>query len=399
MSMTNAVIDNAVSSGSVCLPSNSKPATFFAPAGRDEPDEFRRKRRTVRNTPFLQQALDAMPNLVVILNDNRQVVAASETLLTMLDTAIDNLLGKRSGELVGCIRAKEGPDGCGTARHCMSCGMVSAVIESRERGQKVVRECRIVLDTPTGVTPLDLRVTAVPFVIDEDHFLMVTIEDTSQPKRLAVLQRIFFHDVLNTAGCLQGYARYLLDEVSDQQDVYQRMSCLADQLVEAIQSQRDLVHAEAGELKMQPVSMRASQVLEELRSQYQKHPIAEGRAIEVQTTWDGTVVSDRQLLHRVLGNMLKNALEATSPGNTVRIDCQEHGQEVVFGVHNAEVMPEEVQLQVFQRSFSTKEQPGRGIGTYSMKLLGERYLEGKVGFSSQPSKGTTFWLAIPERLN
>ena len=206
--------------------------------------------------------------------------------------------------------------------------------------------------------------------MDEDRFIMVAIEDVSHPKRLAVLQRIFFHDVLNTAGCLQGYAQYLLDEVSDSQDVLQRMTCLADQLVEAIQSQRDLVHAEAGELRTQPEPVRASRVLEELRSQYQKHAVAEGRTIEVQTGWDGTVVSDRQLLQRVLGNMLKNALEATAPGKTVSMDCQEHDEEVVFAVHNTEVMPEEVQLQVFQRSFSTKGQPGRGIGTYSMKLLG-----------------------------
>ena len=141
--------------------------------------------------------------------------------------------------------------------------------------------------------------------------------------------------------------------------------------------------------------MQATQVFEELRSQYQKHPVAEGRTIEVRTVWEGTIVADQQLLQRVLGNMLKNALEATPPGNTVSMECHEHNEDVVFAVHNTEVMPEEVQLQVFQRSFSTKGEPGRGVGTYSMKLLGERYLGGKVGFSSQPSKGTTFWLAIP----
>ena len=130
----------------------------------------------------------------------------------------------------------------------------------------------MVLDTPTGVTPLDLSVTATPFSVDEDRFIMVAIEDVSHPKRLAVLQRIFFHDVLNTAGCLQGYAQYLLDEVSDSQDVLQCMTCLADQLVEAIQSQRDLVHAEAGELRTQPEPVRASRVLEELRL-----PIPEAR--------------------------------------------------------------------------------------------------------------------------
>jgi signal transduction histidine kinase len=171
---------------------------------------------------------------------------------------------------------------------------------------------------------------------------------------------------------------------------------LASSLVETIQSQRDLIHAEVGDLETQPVPMRAGKVLEELLSYYRRHALAEGRTIEVRHAWDGTIVVDRQLLHRVLGNMVKNALEATSPGNTVSIDCHEQNEEVVFAVHNPEVMSEEVQLQVFQRSFSTKEQPGRGIGTHSIKLLGERYLKGKVGFSSEPLSGTTFWLAIPK---
>ena len=60
-----------------------------------------------------------MPSIVVILNDNRQIVAANETLLTMLDTAVCNVLAKRPGEAIRCIRAKEGPDGCGTARGTM----------------------------------------------------------------------------------------------------------------------------------------------------------------------------------------------------------------------------------------------------------------------------------------
>ena len=61
---------------------------------------------------------------------------------------------------------------------------------------------------------------------------------------------------------------------------------------------------------------------------------------------------------------------------TVR--CRELGREVVFSVHTPQVMPPEVQMQVFQRSFSTKAKTGRGIGTHSMKLLGERYLGGRV---------------------
>ena len=45
--------------------------------------------------------------------------------------------------------------------------------------------------------------------------------------------------------------------------------------------------------------------------------------------------------------------------------------------------------------FSTKSSTGRGLGTYSMKLLGERYLGGAVSFSSSAEHGTVFTFELP----
>jgi signal transduction histidine kinase len=146
---------------------------------------------------------------------------------------------------------------------------------------------------------------------------------------------------------------------------------------------------------MQSALLHNRGVLEKLRLQYLKHPVAADRRIQLGNIGEGTIVADQSLLLRVLGNMVKNALEATPPGGTVTIGCEEQPAAVRFFVQNAEVMPDEVQLQVFQRSFSTKQQPGRGIGTYSMKVFGERYLGGKVAFVSRAPEGTTFWLDLP----
>lgn len=373
----------------------SPTTTYFAPAGRDSHCEIAAKAALIEETPLLRQAIDAMPSMVLILNDKRQIVAANETLLTALDTVIADVVEKRPGEAVGCIRAKEGPDGCGTARHCVTCGAVNAILKSQQEGRKVVRECRILVESGDAVVPMDLKVTASLFTAGGDRFMVAAIEDISQPKRLAVLQRTFFHDVLNTAGCIRGYADYLASETTTDPEVCERIACLTGQLIETIQAQRDLNHAEAGDLKLHPELVQIVPLLNALRLQYGKHPVAEGRTIVVGEAWEGSVVTDRQLLQRVLENMLKNALEATAPGNTVTMACEEQPDGVVFSVHNPEVMPAEVQLQLFQRSFSTKGESGRGIGTYSIKLLGERYLRGKVAFVSYDPRGTTFTLTLP----
>jgi sensor histidine kinase regulating citrate/malate metabolism len=58
-------------------------------------------------------------------------------------------------------------------------------------------------------------------------------------------------------------------------------------------------------------------------------------------------------------------------------------------------MPPEIQLQVFQRSCSTKGD-GRGTGTYSIRLLSS-YLLGAASFSSTPEEGTTFHVTLPQQ--
>ena len=100
------------------------------------------------------------------------------------------------------------------------------------------------------------------------------------------------------------------------------------------------------------------------------------------------------LARRVMGNMVKNALEASAPGETVTISAARQGDEVWLSVHNPKVMPRPVQLQIFQRSFSTKG-AGRGLGTYSIKLFSERFMHGRVFFTSTPEAGTTFTAAYP----
>lgn len=372
------------------------PETYFAPAGRDLPEEFARKRSLVQHSQLLAAALDSLPSMVMVLNLRRQIVAANKAMLRVLEKSEADLCEKRPGEVIGCQRAAEGPEGCGTSRHCATCGAVRSILECQTQRCQVVRECRILTAGLDETRAIDLRVSATPIEVEGEAFIVVAVEDISQSKRKAVLERVFFHDVLNTAGCIAGYAAYLGQRRDAVAEVSNLLAQLSDQLVEEIQAQRDLVLAESGDLELQTDMIVSRKILDDLRAQYLRSPVAVGRQIVLEDVWTGVLWTDRRLLLRILGNMLKNALEATPPGGTVALRCADRGPTAQFAVHNPGVMPEEVRLQMFQRSFSTKGQPGRGIGTYSMKLLGERYLGGQVDFTSQEPEGTTFTLRLPK---
>jgi signal transduction histidine kinase len=97
--------------------------------------------------------------------------------------------------------------------------------------------------------------------------------------------------------------------------------------------------------------------------------------------------------------MLTNAFEATPPKGQVRLHVEAERQALNFHVWNAVPIPQEVAMRIFQRHFSTKSEDGRGLGTFSMKLLGERVLGGQVSFTSTESKGTTFRFRLPAKLS
>jgi PAS domain-containing protein len=374
--------------------------THFAPAGRCPRDELLRAAAVLQSAPVLSATINAMPIAVVVLNRQRQVVMANQLLLDLLGRDSAGVLGQRPGELLGCVKAHYGPDGCGTAQHCAHCGAVAAFLDCQESRAQVTREYCLNRACGQGNSAAELLVTASPIAMGDCDFTLVSLQEISQQKRLGVLMRTFFHDVLNTAGCIQGYAQCLAADAGGspgQSDDVARLAALADQLIEEIQGQRDLLAAESGELLPQWQTVEPVPLVRNLCDAYARHPAGLGKHIAMRCAWHGELETDPRLLRRVLGNMLKNALEATTAGGVATLHCQLDSDRLVFDVHNAAVMPADVQMQVFQRSFSTKGQPGRGIGTHSIKLLGERYLGGKVSFVSAEPDGTTFTLSLPLR--
>jgi signal transduction histidine kinase len=190
----------------------------------------------------------------------------------------------------------------------------------------------------------------------------------------------------------------LMDDAEDMDEIHEFAPLLAnqsEQLVAAIEAQRDMLAAERGELEVAPLPVGSLTVVQGAIDLYRTHPVAEDKVIRKDPdSVRRVLVTGKVLLQRTLGNMLKNALEASVPGQEVTIGCLDTDQGVRFHVHNPTVIPDEVQAQIFRRSYSTKGE-GRGLGTYSMKLLGEKHLSGRVGFRSEPGAGTTFWIDLP----
>lgn len=371
--------------------------TYFAPAGRASPASLRAMQGKLYRVPLLDSVLDVLPVLVLLLNEERQIIAASRLVCDLYKKSREEILGLRPGELIKCANCQNGPDGCGTSWDCSVCGAVTAVLESQETDQSICRECQVMQQDHDA---LDLRVTASPLLVAGDKYTCIVIEDIGDTKRRQVLEHTFFHDTLNLTGGILGLGSLLSEmQKRDDQDSRECLDAMMDasrQLLEEIEIHRDLVYAEAGELKVLKAPVNVDRLLQDLHRLYSHHHVGKERRIKIDNGIQDALYTDGRILGRVLGNMIKNALEATEAGGCITIACESRCGEAVFSVHNAMVMPDDVQLQIFKRSFSTKGAIGRGIGTHSMKLFGEKYLGGKVGFTSRAPEGTVFTLTLPK---
>ncbi|MBK8006660.1 MAG: histidine kinase [Gemmatimonadetes bacterium] len=311
--------------------------------------------------------------------------------------ALTQALGQRPGEALACIRAHEPPDGCGTTPWCATCGVAQALRTATTERRAVIGECRVTV-ARDGRNSLDLEATVTPLELAGELLTVLSLRDISGEKRRDVLERAFFHDVLNTAGGIHGLARMSADPETapDFPEAPVTLARLAGQLVEEIEWQRALRAAERGEYQSSRTLADVGTLLEDVAQLYRAHDVARRRTLVVAPGEPVAWVTDPVILRRVIGNLVKNALEATPKGGTVTLGAARTEEGLELRVHNPGAMPPAVQAQVFQRSFSTKGKVGRGIGTYSVQLFAERVLGGQVTFTSTDRDGTTFLVRFPE---
>jgi len=367
--------------------------TQFCSAERETPERLNVQREIILRNNLLIQFCDSISQMLVVLNKNRQIIYANKHFMNNLGLFDPtSYIDKRPGEAVNCAHAFQSKGGCGTTEFCRTCGAVNAIMES-QRGTQSVKECRISTENNDA---LDLKVTATPVNFKEEEFSIFEINDISHEKRRQYLERIFFHDVLNSAGGIAGLSDLIgvIDDQKEMEEIAAMIHSSANMLISDIQSQRQLSAAERGDIELNIVESNSYLLLKGVAELYANHEVTGDKLISIEKESENfQFETDILLLRRIIGNMTKNALEASLPGSTIVLKVQKLEGSILFSVHNPGYIEPDTQMQLFNRSFTTKG-VGRGLGTYSMKLFGEKYLNGKVWFESSKEKGTTFFIQL-----
>jgi signal transduction histidine kinase len=371
---------------------------------RSREDILELNQRVVDN-PILKTILEYAPVFVGVMTAERQFVLVNEQFFSRIGfhEAVDGL-GMRPGEVFGCIHMRDVPSGCGDGPSCRYCSVLKKVFEAIDTGTSQTGEVRLTTDREGLFSAWDLMINVEPVEVEGQWLYILFMQDISAEKRKTMMERIFFHDILNSISSLDSLLR-LLHPDTEEEDPNGYLGMLGGRIsdvVEQIHFQKQLLAAEKGEagagvLNPEPVDPLAE--TEDIAASERQSIHLNGNDIRIDVKGSSSwIISDRVLFRRILLNMLKNAREASGRGDNITVSIESGGGYVQVMVHNPAVMPPEVCSQVFQRSFSTKG-AGRGLGTYSMKLLANRFLGGDVTFRSEEGFGTGFTLKVPASLN
>jgi signal transduction histidine kinase len=270
---------------------------------------------------------------------------------------------------------------------------VLAILSAQTTQQTTTGECTLARRQGERVACSQYQIKVTPLVLARETVFVCALHDISGVRRRELLEMIFLHDTRNLLAGLQGWSDELHEERTS--EASHNMRRLVEQLMREVESQDVLLRAEAGYLRARCHSMPVNGIFDAIADMFHSHPSCRDRNLRVERVADSDLMTtDKGLLVRVLANMVTNALEASPSGSEVRVWFQRSLVGSIFHVHNPGVIPPSVAARIFQPHFSSKGR-NRGFGTYSMRLLGEHSLGGRVSFVTDAVTGTRFSIELP----
>jgi len=212
------------------------------------------------------------------------------------------------------------------------------------------------------------------------------------------------HELRTPLSIARGYAGLLdngeLGELQPDQresvDIIARRLRMLSKIVDDLIA---ILEAEAQELSPEPVDL--VNLVHTLLGDFQVAAEQAGLSLAAEVASDVPQVSgDRDHLHRVLDNLLHNALKFTPAGGSVTVRLWRDGMNVVLEVTDTGIgIPYDQLGRIFERFYqvngsTTRRYDGTGLGLALVKEIVEAH-GGKVGVESKVGQGSTFKVYLP----
>jgi PAS domain S-box-containing protein len=217
------------------------------------------------------------------------------------------------------------------------------------------------------------------------------------------VERIMRHDLkgpLNGIINLPGVVAAEGNLTSEQVKMLDFVTESGLRMLDQIDLSLDIYKMELGEYVFAPSEVDLGTIVE--RVLVDLGALARTREVAVAATASGlplaqagpvTASADALLCHSIVTNIVKNAIEASTTGQTVTVTLDQ-GEQAVLRVHNQTAVPGHFLPVFFEKYATLGKRGGTGLGTYSAKLMTE-IQHGGITVESTPEAGTTVSVSLP----
>ncbi|TCW31770.1 response regulator [Gulbenkiania mobilis] len=189
------------------------------------------------------------------------------------------------------------------------------------------------------------------------------------------------------------------DQVQFAQSIYSA----GNDLLNLINDILDLSKVEAGKLEIRPEAFSLPRLVDSLRNLFR--PLADDKGLSFEATVAEdvaqTLYTDSQRLEQILKNLLSNAVKFTDTGSVRLAVSRDDDGRIRFAVNDSGIgIPPEQQSIIFEAfrqadGTTNRKYGGTGLGLSISRDLA-RLLGGSIEVDSQPGRGSTFTLTLPE---
>jgi len=212
------------------------------------------------------------------------------------------------------------------------------------------------------------------------------------------VDRITRHDLKSpVAGILSGltYLESFTELTDEQTAIAADMRKAANTALNLMTRSLDLFKMETGTYTFEPVPVDIPVTCQRAITDLGELARTRGVILTLnEPTEPTTALADETLCYLTIANLLKNAIEASTVGDTVMIDFASKDR-ITVAISNPAEVSADIKSTFFDKYSTSGKQSGTGIGTYSARLMA-RTMNGDLTMTSSKANGTTVTLTLPK---
>lgn len=227
------------------------------------------------------------------------------------------------------------------------------------------------------------------------------LEQTNQ--NYAKLIKVVAHDLRNPIGAINSLSRLLLEDDVSQEETREFLQLINDSSNSCINLITDLLETNFNlkESELQKEQISLPPFLQQTVKLLTFRAKEKDQELVLKEPLNKSALADRDKLLRVLNNLIINAIKFTPIGGRIEISTQRSPEGIIISVKDNGIgIPKEAAAKIFDPFTSSKregtsgEQPF-GLGLYIARQIVDAH-QGRIWFDSEPGKGTTFSVLLPD---